>query len=68
MTRTPTEFEQLKDRFSEKAWAHLLKARHERGEPINIAQQRCYRAALGLTQTPGAKAVQVNANAQGDAP
>jgi hypothetical protein len=68
MTNERTEFEQFKIRYNELAWAYVLKARHERGEDVNIAQQRCYRNALGLTQTPGAKAVQANANAQGDAP
>lgn len=31
-----------------KAWAKILKARHDAGEKLNINQVRCYRNALGL--------------------
>jgi hypothetical protein len=31
-----------------KAWAHRLQARDKAGEPINLNQRRCYRAALGI--------------------
>jgi hypothetical protein len=31
-----------------KAWAYRLQARDKAGEPINLNQRRCYRAALGI--------------------
>jgi hypothetical protein len=30
-----------------KDWAHRLKKRHDAGEPLNMNQIRCYKAALG---------------------
>jgi hypothetical protein len=48
MSLTKTEFESLKSRYGEKAWAHALKLRHERGDTINRNQVRCYRNTLGL--------------------
>lgn len=34
--------------FDHKAWAHTLKARHDKGEKLNPNQVRCYRNGLGL--------------------
>jgi hypothetical protein len=48
MSLTKTEFEALKSRYGDKAWAHALQLRQERGESINSNQVRCYRNALGL--------------------
>lgn len=31
-----------------KAWAHAMQRRDAAGEPINLNQRRCYKAALGL--------------------
>mgnify|MGYP003557910592 FL=1 len=48
MSLTKPEFEELKARYGDKAWAHALKLRHERGDSLNSNQVRCYRNALGL--------------------
>lgn len=50
MSLTKTEFESLKSTRGDKAWAHALKLRHERGEDLNRNQVRCYRNALHLNQ------------------
>jgi hypothetical protein len=34
--------------YSMKEWAYRLQARDKAGEPINLNQRRCYRAALGI--------------------
>lgn len=33
----------------DKTWAHVLKARHDCGERLNVNQIRCYRNALRMT-------------------
>lgn len=37
-----------KPAYSMKAWAYRLQARDKAGEPLNMNQRRCYRAAIGL--------------------
>lgn len=48
MSLTKTDLEALKTRFGDRAWAHVLKLRFERGETLNRNQVRCFRNALGL--------------------
>ncbi len=48
MSVSKSEFIDLVARFRERAWAHLLQLRHERGDTLNRNQVRCYRNALGL--------------------
>jgi hypothetical protein len=48
MSLTKTEFEAIKARYGDKAWAHALKLRHERGDTLNRAQVQGYCLALGL--------------------
>jgi hypothetical protein len=48
MPLTKTQLEELRSRHGDKAWAHALKLRQERGDDLNRNQVRCYRNALGL--------------------
>lgn len=48
MPLTKSELEALQMRHTDRAWAHALKLRHERGDALNRNQVRCYRNALGL--------------------
>ena len=38
----------LRERYGDRAWAHLLQLREQRGEHLNPNQVRCYRNALHL--------------------
>lgn len=42
------EIEALRARHGDRAWAHLLQLREQRGHKLNTNQVRCYRNALNL--------------------
>ncbi len=48
MNLTPAETQALQAQYGQRAWAHILKLRHERGAELNRNQVRCYRNALNL--------------------
>jgi hypothetical protein len=48
MNFSKDEIQSLVAQFGGRAWAHMLKIRHERGDAINRNQVRCYRNALNL--------------------
>ena len=48
MSLSKAEIQTLQADFKHKAWAHMLRIRHERGAVLNRNQVRCYRNALNL--------------------
>ena len=42
------EIEAMRARNGDRAWAHLLQLREQRGQKLNGNQVRCYRNALNL--------------------
>ncbi|MCH9848016.1 MAG: hypothetical protein K0U53_10885 [Betaproteobacteria bacterium] len=38
----------LRERYGDRAWAHVLQLRQERGDKLNTNQVRCFRNALNL--------------------
>ena len=47
-TVKPAEVSALRERYGDRALAHLLQLREQRGERLNPNQVRCYRNALHL--------------------
>ena len=47
-TVTQAEAAKLRELYGDRAWAHLLQLREQRGEHLNPNQVRCYRNALNL--------------------
>lgn len=47
-TVKPAEMLSLRERYGDRAWAHALQLRQERGDKLNTNQVRCYRNALNL--------------------
>ena len=47
-TLSLAELQALRERHGDRAWAHALQLRQQRGDKLNTNQVRCYHNALGL--------------------
>ncbi len=47
-TLKPAELAALRERYGDRAWAHALQLRQQRGDKLNTNQVRCFRNALNL--------------------
>lgn len=47
-TLSLAELQSMRERYGDRAWAHALQLRQQRGDKLNTNQVRCFRNALNL--------------------